>query len=302
MVLKMIGLSVVTAIIIWQFTHHSSPLVKGWRRSSFSRRSAGPLSVLDSGAPRYDTEEVVILLHGMGATGDYFGDTYDGLSRKRRVVIVDLLGFGESLDEKRTNFGVDAHTDALDQALDALGLREADVVLAAHSMSAAVALTWARRHPSRVRQVYLWGPPIYPDASAAEGVAAKYGLMGRLFVLDTKWARRMCRFNCAQRTLSGALMALVAPRWPTAVSSRASRHTWDAYEGSLRSLMLDFDWPSVLPAAVPLTIFRGENDPIGDPEYLSGLAVGSVVVNVPRADHHVALRHPELLFDSIDNT
>lgn len=240
------------------------------------------------------------MLHGLGATGDYFGAFYDGLSRKRRVLIVDLLGFGHSLDEDREDFGVDAHVEALDHALEALGLNGSNVTLAAHSMSSAVALTWADRHRHQTRNVYLWGPPVYPVNTAEQSVGKEYGLMGRLFALDTRWAERACRINCANRDLSGRMMALVAPRWPTAISSAASRHTWDAYHGSLRSLLLEFDWTRVLPAGVPVTIFHGNDDPIGDSTLIARISGGAAVVSVPGADHHVALQQPGLLFDALE--
>ena len=256
--------------------------------------------MLDSGPTGRADEQVLVLLHGLGATGAYFGAFYDGLSRKRRVIIVDLLGFGHSLDEERTDFAIDAHVDALDQALAALGLSEADVILAAHSMSSAIALTWGDRNRQRTQHVYLWGPPIYPAEAASQSVGKEYGPMGRLFALDTKWAERACRINCINRDVSGRMMALMAPRWPTAVSSDAGRHTWDAYHHSLRSLILDFNWSKVLPASVPVTIFRGADDPIGDESHIARLAGSAKVVNIAGADHHIALQHPELLVDALE--
>ncbi len=297
-----VTLVLVAAVVgVWQALHRSSSLVRRWHPSSFPRVAAGPLSVLDSGSTGRPDEETVVFLHGLGATGDYFGAFYDGLSRRRRVVIVDLLGFGHSMDEERDSFDLDDHVEALDHALDSLGLADTRVVLAAHSMSTAIALTWADRNRERVRHVYLWGPPIYPDESSAQSVASEYGLMGRLFVLDTKWAERACRINCANRELSGRAMALAAPRWPTEVSSDASRHTWDAYHLSLRNLILEFDWSGVLPASVPVTIFHGSDDPIGDKGYIATIAGTAEIVIVAGADHHVALEHPELLFDALDS-
>jgi pimeloyl-ACP methyl ester carboxylesterase len=288
------------AIGTWQVAHRTSPLVRRWNPSSFPRRTAGPLSVLDSGPTGRPNEEVLVLLHGLGATGDYFGAFYDGLSRERRVVIVDLLGFGHSLDEERTDFSIDAHVDSLDQALDALGLNETDVVLAAHSMSTAIALTWADRNRQRTQHVYLWGPPIYPAEAASRSVGKEYGPMGRLFALDTKWAERACRINCMNRDVSGRMMALMAPRWPTEVSRDAGLHTWDAYHHSLRSLILDFNWSKVLPASVPVTIFHGADDPIGDQSHIAKLAGTAKVIKVAEADHHVALQHPELLLEALE--
>jgi pimeloyl-ACP methyl ester carboxylesterase len=289
------------AIAAWQLAHRTSPLVRRWNPSSFPRRTAGPLSVLDSGPTGRTGEQVLVLLHGLGATGDYFGAFYDDLSRERRVVIVDLLGFGRSLDEERTDFGIDVHVDALDQALAALGLETTDLVIAAHSMSTAIALTWADRNRRRTRHVVIWAPPIYPRETASESVGREYGMMGRLFALDTKWAERACRINCMNRDVSGRMMALMAPRWPTEVSSAASHHTWDAYHCSLRSLILDFNWSAVLPASVPVTIFRGFDDPIGDQSHIAKLAGSAKVVSVAEADHHIALQHPELLWDALES-
>lgn len=285
---------------LWQAIHRTSPLVRRWAPSSFPRRTAGSLSVLDSGPTGRDAEQVLVLLHGLGATGDYFGAFYDGLSRRRRIVIVDLLGFGHSLDEQRSEFDLDTHVEALDQALDALGLGASQVVVAAHSMSTAVAVTWAHRHSERTEHVYLWGPPIYRDEVAARSVVKEHGLMGRLFVLDTRWAERACRISCINRDASGRMMALVAPRWPTPVSSDASKHTWEAYHFTLRNLILDVDWSRVLPLSVPVTVFHGADDSIGDQAYIAELIGKSHLVTVAGADHHVALQHPELLFDALE--
>ena len=298
-----VTVAVIAAVVAaWQLAHRRSVLVRRWAPSSFPRQAAGPLSVLDSGPTGRPDEKVLVLLHGLGATGNYFGAFYDGLSRKRRVLIVDLLGFGFSLDEDRTTFGIDDHVDALDEALEALELEASNVVLAAHSMSAAIALTWADRHRDRAKSVFLWGAPVYRTETAARSMGKEYGPMGRMFMLDTKWAERACQLSCRNRDVSGRVMALMAPRWPTEVSSDAARHTWDAYHLSLESLVLDFDWSTVLPASCPVTFFHGSDDPIGDRDLITELAGRATIVEVPSADHHVALEHPELLFGVLEPT
>lgn len=290
---------VILSAAVWQVAHRTSPLVRRWRPTSFKRRTAGPLSVRDSGPPDVPDAEVVVLLHGLGATGAYFGDFYDGLARQRRVVLVDLLGFGHSIDEQRTKFGVDAHVKALDDAVVALDLDDTRVVLAAHSMSAAVALTWADRNRDRTEHLYLWAPPIYQNPADARNAAKQYGLMTRLFLLDTKWAERACHLSCTNRELSGWMMALAGPKWPTAVSRSASEHTWEAYHLSLRNLVIDFRWARALPASAPVTIFRGSDDPIGDAPYTATIAGSATIIVVPGGDHHLPVQHPELLLDAL---
>ena len=278
----------------WQVAHRMSPLVRRWRPSALPHSYAGPLGLRDSG-PTHRSADVVVLLHGLGATGDYFGAFYDELRHDHRVLIVDLLGFGRSLDEQRASFGLADHVDALDAMLGELKLVPADVVLAAHSMSAAIALAWAARHPERTNHVYLWGPPIYADADAAAAIGEEYGTMSRLLLLDTTWAEWACRVNCWNRSASGALMAAMSPRWPTGISRHASRHTWEAYSGSLRSLVFDVDWHALLPTNVPLTIWRGTDDPSGDRDLTARLVGPARVVDIHGGDHHLALRRPDLL-------
>lgn len=290
----------VAAVAVWQLIHYTSPLVRSWTPSSFKRHSAGPLSVLDSGRSEIDTGEIVILLHGLGATSDYFGDFYDGLSRRRRVILIDLLGFGGSLDEARTDFSLEAHVKALDEAFEALGIGSSRIIVAAHSMGAGLALTWANRHPGRVVRVVLWGAPVYDNESDARNIGASHGAITRLFLLDTRWAERACHVSCRHRTTSGRAMALMAPRWPVPISTRASLHTWDAYQQSLNSLVLTFDWATVLPGEVEVTIFRGATDPIGNRSYLEELVGEADLIDVAGGGHHIALTNPELLYDLLE--
>ena len=167
-------------------------------------------------------------------------------------------------------------------------------------MGTGVALTWANRHPDRVDEVVLWGPPVYRSESDAREVGAEYGVMARVFLLDTAWAERACRASCSNRTVSGQMMALIAPRWPTRVSRGASQHIWEAYRQSLTTLVLAFDWSTVLPAQVPVTIFHGVDDRIGDQGFLADLIEDSDLIVVPGGGHHLALTHRELLYDTLD--
>lgn len=294
----------IAALITWEFKQRRSAIVKVWNPSSFPGRITGGLGMLEGGAPSdrlsADDPEVVLLLHGLGATADYFGDIYEGIAIDHRLVMPDLLGFGRSLDEKRSDFGLDAHVDAIDGVLGSLGLGEARVLVAAHSMGSAVALAWARRHPDRATGVVLWAPPVYASVEAAEKIGDEVGGMSKLLIADNDWSRRLCRLNCDHRRVAGWLMAAAAPRWPTDVSRRASLHTWSAFDGSFSALVLDADWSHLFDIDTPVTIFRGTNDLIGDRIHLTSVARRATIVDVENADHHVALTHPHLMFDLLE--
>jgi pimeloyl-ACP methyl ester carboxylesterase len=263
------------------------------------RKRVGRLAVADSG-----TGDVVLLLHGLGATGDYFGSLYADLCRNHRLLIPDLLGFGRSLDDQCDDFSPTAHVDALDETLDALGLRTASVTVAAHSMGSAVALLWAQRHPERTNGVVLFAPPAYCSATAARRAVGAAGPMARLFLLDTDWAHALCRLSCSNRTLAGIAMAVASPCLPVSVTRQASLHTWDAYRQSISGLVLDADWSSLLSINVPLTIVRGLHDHIGDRRYLVEVSPQATFEEIEDADHHLAITHSHIgrrIVDAVGN-
>lgn len=93
-------------------------------------------------------------------------------------------------------------------------------------------------------------------------------------------------------------MSLASPRWPIHISRQVAQHTWEEYHGSLRSLILDFDWTTVLPAKVQITRFHGANDAIGDESYIEELTNSNGVL-VDDATHHIALERPDLLINAV---
>lgn len=298
----------IVSLVTWEIVHRRSALVRLWHPSTFPGRVGGGLGMLAGGTVSDrltdDEPETIVLLHGLGATGDYFGDLYEGLGNTHQLVMPDLLGFGRSLDERRHTFSLVDHVDAIDGALGSLGRGSEKVFLAAHSMGAAIALEWARRHPDRVTGVALWGPPIYDTDAMSDDVAHRLadpaGGMTRLLLADDQLAERMCRFSCANRDVSGWLMASAAPRWPVDVSRRAALHTWEAFDGSIHSLVLDVDWATLFDLDVPVTIFRGLEDPIGDRGYTDTVARSATIVEIEGAGHHVPITHSHLLFDLLE--
>lgn len=246
-----------------------------------------------------------MLLHGLGATGDYFGAAYDHLGADHRVLVPDLLGFGRSLDEARPSFGLTDHLDALDTMLADHAPRAEEVVVVAHSMGSVLALAWAARHPHRINRVACFGAPVYANPEAATAGVAESGPMARIFLLDTAWARRVCALNCAHRTLAGAFASLAAPSLPVPVTRRSSLHTWPAYRDALDELILHADWAGLLGTldaqATPVTLAWGDQDRIGDVDHAGSIihpGCQSVEI-VPGAAHHLPITHPGAVLDHL---
>lgn len=160
-------------------------------------------------------------------------------------------------------------------------------------------MAWAQRHRERVGALVCSGAPMYPDEVSARAAIAGANPMGRLLLIDERWAQRACAFNCANRTASGWLAAALEPSVPVAIARYASLHTWPAYRQALEAFVLRTDWQHHLDAlrsaGTSLTLIWGTDDRIGDRAFAASLVrgPGQSIVAVAGADHHLPITHPE---------
>jgi pimeloyl-ACP methyl ester carboxylesterase len=114
----------------------------------------------------------VIFIHGFAASLEMWRRTFPAVARGRRIVAVDLKGFGWS-SRPPGDYSHVAQAALLWKFLDDRGIR--DAALVAHSWGAAVALAMALQAPARVRGAALYSawvyqeqvPPFLPWALAA---------------------------------------------------------------------------------------------------------------------------------------
>jgi pimeloyl-ACP methyl ester carboxylesterase len=94
--------------------------------------------------------ETVVLLHGFPETGDAFAPVIGELTRRFRLIIPDMRGFGRS---QRTPDGYDTKTVSADieKLLDYLKINQAHLV--GHDLGARVAFAFALQFPQRLRSL-----------------------------------------------------------------------------------------------------------------------------------------------------
>lgn len=102
----------------------------------------------EAGAP-------VLFLHDAGADLDEFAYAYELLSTERRVLGVDLIGFGKS-DKPRIEDTVVECTRLVGLFLDALEIDRVSVV--GHGLGASVAARFAAENPDRLDRLVLAAP------------------------------------------------------------------------------------------------------------------------------------------------
>ena len=95
----------------------------------------------------------LVMVHGIASRAADAALLYRDLMRTRRVYALDLAGFGESDQPENFEYTVPAQAEIVRGFMDAVGVREADVM--GVSMGGWIALKVAADHPERVRRLVL---------------------------------------------------------------------------------------------------------------------------------------------------
>ncbi|MEE8600213.1 alpha/beta fold hydrolase [Euzebya tangerina] len=278
---------------MWQLIHRLSASVRSWEPADRDPVLGGPLAA--SATPLDADGPLVVLLHGITASGGSFGAAYDDLSVP--VVVPDLLGFGGSMFVQRADYTAKEHVQAVIDTLRGLGVAERPLLLVGHSMGAVLALKVAAVLANPVGVVAM-SAPLYDSEEEGLAYIGEADPLARLIATGVV-AERLCRWMCEHRALARTIWPLLAPKWPRAIAADGVLHTWPAYRGSLQSLVLDSRYADALATlaarAVPVVLVNGDQDGVpvpGRTDALTGLSpvVGSEVVS--GADHGLPVSHP----------
>lgn len=244
---------------------------------------------------RWGTGPPVTFVHGLGASARYWHSVRRELPQISGRA-PDLLGFGDSPSPPDSPYDVPAHLDAL------LSVLPGPSLVVAHSTGCLLATALAARRPDLVRGLVLLGAPVFPDDDTAAREIGRLGLLARLTVNESRWARWLCAVTCHLRPVAIAAAPLLSRDLPRAVASDAARHTWRSYSRPLRAVVIEHRArPDLLVYGGPVVALHGRDDrtaPIGYVQDLASTlaAAGrSIEVRVVDGDHHLAIRRPEVV-------
>lgn len=116
----------------------------------------------------------VVLLHGLGGSGRWWGRNVPALAARYRVHVVDLVGFGES--RGGGPFAIAGAEEILLGWLDRLGLER--VALVGHSMGGRIAAELAADAPARVERLVLVNAALFAAGGERARRLPVWGLAG----------------------------------------------------------------------------------------------------------------------------
>jgi pimeloyl-ACP methyl ester carboxylesterase len=138
---------ILIALLIFVF---SACLFAQAPQEKFATVFGAKIRYLEAGDP---AKPVVVLLHGLGGTGDAsWAFNISALSASYRVIAPDQVGFGKS-DKPLINYRVGTYVDFLDKFLTELKIPKASLV--GNSMGGWISVLYAAKYPARVEKLVL---------------------------------------------------------------------------------------------------------------------------------------------------
>lgn len=155
------GLAVFAGVAMWAYAPSLPPetLIARYAndRSRFVDVGGVKAHVREQGNP---DGVPIVLIHGSNGSLHMWEGWARELGREARVISVDLPGHGLTGPWPRDEYTVEAYADFIEVLIDTLRLEK--VVVAGHSLGAAVAWTFAATRPDRVIQLVLVDAAGYP--------------------------------------------------------------------------------------------------------------------------------------------
>tara|TARA_R110002049_G_scaffold58143_15_gene158545 strand:+ start:6123 stop:6983 length:861 start_codon:yes stop_codon:yes gene_type:complete len=263
-----------------------------WRRST--RRASLYTEI------RGDGDETLVFIAGLGGTTRYWASRLSPIENRYRVVLIDLLGFGQS-PKPWAQYSVERHVDALHKVLNDLG----PITLVGHSLGALVTVAYAARFPAQVNNIVAIGMPNFGSQSQAyrylRSGRVKYGYVYTNVFLTMV----ACIIS---RRVVGWLLPYLIKSVPREVAEDLVKHTWRSSTSSLWEVVYRYDVAQDLrnlPTRIGVLFIHGELDVVAPLPHIEELAAeGSRWrLRVLRGvDHHPFLRDPDGCLATIDAT
>jgi pimeloyl-ACP methyl ester carboxylesterase len=109
-----------------------------------------------------DPVATIVLLHGLGNSGESWDEVVSQLPPNVRVISIDLLGFGASPSPRWLKYNTVIQARSVAATLIRLNITQ-KMTIVGHSMGSLVAVELTRRYPLFVKSLVLCSPPFYNE-------------------------------------------------------------------------------------------------------------------------------------------
>lgn len=242
------------------------------------------VKILGSGA------RTLVFIAGLGGTTRYWETRVTELAQEHRIVLVDLLGFGQS-PKPWVKYSVERHVDALQRVLAPLG----PVTLVGHSLGAQIAAAYSARHPDNIESLVLISLPQFGSQDKAYKYMRQGPVKGGLIYTNVLLSMLACIIT---RRLLGRILPYLIRDIPREVVEDLVKHTWRSSTSSLWDVVYRHDVSDDLKILEPVRrvlCIHGSDDimaPLAPVRELAEKFSNVELCVLEGLDHHPFLRVP----------
>jgi pimeloyl-ACP methyl ester carboxylesterase len=227
----------------------------------------------------------IVLVHGLGGTGNVWHAQRATLSRYFRVITYDLSGSGRS-DRSKRSYSIEGWADELAGLVTHLQLDQ--VVVAGHSMGTVIVQKFAARQAAKTKAIILAGALVELGPPGKEAFAKR-----------AETVEREGMIGVADAVLTGALSPGTRERNPALtglVREMLLSNDPICYAGHCRALMAGSakaDQPNI---TCPTLLVVGDQDPVtplGLHKQIAAAIRNSRIRVIPATAHLTMLESPE---------
>lgn len=239
----------------------------------------------------------VVFLPGLGATTRYWQGHLGALEQTHRILLVDLLGFGQS-PKPWTRYTVERHIAALHEVLNGRG----PFTLVGHSMGALLALAYAASYPEQVERLVLISVPYFGNKEKALDYFGSQSALNRMLLTNMALAAATC---IVTRRVFGRLLPYLRTDLPREVAVDTVKHTWRSFTSSLWEVIYSgstIQAVEVLGTCIPVFCLHGDQDQVAPLDGVLTLAHKRSnwhVQVLPGVDHHPLFRTQDICLQVI---
>ncbi len=242
------------------------------------------------------------MLHGMLGSHRYWDGVVPSLSKRHQLVLLDLLGFGES-PKPDIEYLVQQHLLQIENVIKRSSADEERLVFVGHSMGAFLALNYAILHPEQVSKLILINAPMKTDeASLIKAIAESSSQLMVTMTFSKTWGKLVCKIHEFIPFITYPLIRLFEPSLPPAVAKAAGQHTYESYSRTFENILLKQDFYSLLAKVpdIPVLIIASSRDEYTNDRALESLPQRSnLKLVLVQGNHNVLLKDPDLISEEI---
>ncbi|MAW82486.1 MAG: hypothetical protein CMI63_19795 [Parvularcula sp.] len=286
-----------TSAIALNFSIHKMSNLLSEKRRLEDRQITPPLYTECYG----EGDETLVFLAGLGGTTRYWKSRIAPLTRSHKIILVDLLGFGES-PKPWIRYSADHHIEALRGTLATLG----PFTIIGHSLGALLAVAYAARFPEQIKNMVLMSLPYF----GSEEDAYRYFRKNRndrlrgLVVTNMGLTIIACLIT---RRVLGKFLPYLIRDMPKEVVADLVKHTWISSTSSLWEVVYRYDALSDIlriPERIDVLCIHGDRDttaPLFSLDLIQKHRPGWRIEMLHDVDHHPFLRDTARCIELIKN-